>query len=106
MRPAATARISLALTFTVMFEAALTAIRLRLSARDEGGQAINTATVRNGRLRLRLRLKWLGLGTVLAIMVALIGLSLTLVITIIVTLVIPRERLRLRRGETRLLPEI
>ena len=104
MRPAATARISLALTFTVMFEAALTAIRLRLSARDEGGQAINTAALRNGRLRLRL--KWLGLGTVLAIMVALIGLSLTLVIPIMVTLVIPLERLGLRRGETRLLPEI
>jgi len=105
MRPAAAARIPLALTFTaIVVLTALTAINLRLSTRDERGQAINTAIIRNGWLRLWL--ERLGLAAVLAIVVALVGLSLTLVITIMVALGITLEWLGLRGYEAGLLSEI
>src|SRR5712671_7518913 len=107
VRPAAAARETLS-----AFEAARTAIDLRLRSGDERRQAIDADAIGNHRLWLWLRLK-LRLRTMLAIAAVLAGrMLLARLIGLTVTLLVARrvvaryERLRLRRDETGLLPEI
>src|SRR6267142_2022955 len=107
VRPAAAARETLS-----AFEAARTAIDLRLRSGDERRQAIDADAIGNHRLWLWLRLK-LRLRTMLAIagvfagrmlLARLVGLPFALLVAR--SIVARHERLRLRRDETGLLPEI
>src|SRR5262245_3838257 len=108
MRPAPPARIAFAAT---TLEAAGPAIDLGLRPGDERRQAVDAATVRNGRLGLRLRLI-LRLRTMFTLtlarlamftrllLVALIGLVVAIAVAMVV---VAHIGLRLRRDETRLL---
>src|SRR5258706_409773 len=93
---------------TIALETARAAIDLRLRSGDERRQAIDTDTVGNHRLWLRLRLKrrlrtMFARATVVAgrmLLARLVGLGLAWIV------VARHERLRLRRNEAGLLPEI
>src|SRR6478672_2980290 len=107
MRPAAPARETFAAT-TTLFISAGRAIHLRLRAGDEGGQAIDTAGIRNHRLRLGLRLilrlrTVLALAMVFARLLVAVGLA---VAALLARIVIANEGLRLLRDEARFLAEM
>jgi hypothetical protein len=115
VRPAAAARwkafaaITLEATRSAV---AASAIDLRLRSGDERRQAINADVVWHRRLRLRLRRLKLRLRTVVPIVIVLARLVMLVTVArrvglaLAMMVVARHERLRLRRNETRLLPEI
>ncbi len=106
MRAASTARKALALAAaTIAFEAAVTAIDLRLRSGDEGRQAVDAAIVRHRRLRL-LILRLVALIAVFTRLVLLLARLIGLLMVALAVVALARLiRLLLLRHKSRLLTE-